>query len=330
MVTVTNHYETGQEYMSRYVAVDTAADTSAWEPRLALKGIDVTVYLHRLQRALARIADRRDRPAESRAWNDAAAASGAAILDAMWDADARMFSDVDGATMRRTGVKAAVCFYPLLTGLLDDAHVAALLEHLTDPGEFWTPWPVPSSSVDDPLFDAEGLWKGKRHNCPWNGRVWPMTSAHVVDGLLRQWRAGRRAAGPIAATLLGRFVHMMFDDHDLSRPNCFEHYNPFTAHPSRFRGIDDYQHSWVLDLLARGAAGLDPDDWLGGATDGAFLTVDPLPMGLAAVDLEGALVRGHRVDVRIRGDAFTVTLDGREHVGSVGEPLRIALPGAGS
>ena len=123
---------------------------------------------------------------------------------------------------------------------------------------------------------------------------------------------------------------MMFDDHDLSRPNCFEHYNPFTAHPSRFRGIDDYQHSWVLDLLARGAAGLDPDDWLGGATDGAFLTVDPLPMGLAAVDLEGALVRGHRVDVRIRGDAFTVTLDGREHVGSVGEPLRIALPGAGS
>lgn len=339
MVTVTNHYETGQEYMSRYMAVDEAADTTDWEPRLALKGIDVTVYLHRLQRALAVLARRLDRPDEADEWHATTAASARAILDVMWDPETGVFSDVDAGSMDRTGVKAAVCFYPLLTDLLDDEHVDRLLAHLTDPREFWTPWPVPSSSVDDLFYDPDGLWKGKRHNCPWNGRVWPMTNSHVIEGLLRQWRAGRRAVGPVAADLLRRFVRMMFDDQDPDRPNCFEHYNPDTAHPSRFRGIDDYQHSWVLDLLARGAAGLDPDGWLtaarpdrrdeAGAGDpaGPFLVVDPLPMGLDALDLEGATIRGHEVDVRIRGQELTVTVDGEEHRGRVGEPLRVPAPG---
>jgi hypothetical protein len=333
MVTVTNHYETGQEYMSRYVAVDAAADTTDWEPRLALKGIDVTVYLHRLQRALAVLARRLGRDDEAGEWDDAAAASAGAILDRMWDPETGIFSDVDAGTMERTGVRAAVCFYPLLTDLLDDDHVDRLLAHLTDPGAFRTEWPVPSSAVDDPLYDPDGLWKGKRHNCPWNGRVWPMTNSHVIEGLLRQWRAGRRQVGPVAAELLVTFVRMMFDDQDPDRPNCFEHYSPDTAHPSRFRGIDDYQHSWVVDLIARGAAGLDPDGWLGdddrppGDDAGPFLVVDPLPLGLESLDLEGAVIRGRTVDVRIRGDALIVLVDDEEHLGRVGEPLVIPAPG---
>src|SRR2546429_4324554 len=28
-------------------------------------------------------------------------------------------------------------------------------------------------------------WKGKRHNCPWNGRVWPMTNSHIIEALAR-------------------------------------------------------------------------------------------------------------------------------------------------
>ena len=62
MFTVVNHFETGQEYMSRYMAVDPEADVRGWEPRLCLKGIDVTVYAHQLFRALARLAGRVGRP----------------------------------------------------------------------------------------------------------------------------------------------------------------------------------------------------------------------------------------------------------------------------
>ncbi len=315
MVTVVNHYETGQEYMSRYIAVDAASDVAEWEPRLRLKGVDVTVYTYQLLRGLASMADRLGRSRDARAWGGRAERVGRALLDAMWNADAGIFSDVDGATGARTGVKAAVCFYPLLTDLLDEERVARLLAHLTDPATFATAFPLPSSSVDDPLFSAEGLWKGKRHNCPWNGRVWPMTNSHVVEGLIRQWHRGRAATGPIAAHLLSRFVRMMYHDGDLERPNCYEHYHPYTGHACVFRGIDDYQHSWVLDLLARGVCGVEP-----GADT---LRIHPLPMGLEEAGFRGRL-RGRDVAVRVRGDGVEARVDGSLLRGTVGTPLEVA------
>jgi len=315
MVTVVNHYETGQEYMSRYVAVDAASDVNEWEPRLRLKGVDVTVYTYQLLRGLASMADRLGRAEEASGWSARAERVARALLEEMWDEASGMFSDVDGGTGERTGVKAAVCFYPLLTDLLDDTHVTRMLAHLADPATFATEFPIPSSSADDPFFSAEGLWKGKRHNCPWNGRVWPMTNSHVVEGLIRQWHRGRAAAGPVAAHLLSRFVRMMYHDGDLERPNCYEHYNPRTGHACVFRGIDDYQHSWVLDLLARGACGVEP------GVDA--LRVHPLPMGLDEASFRGRL-RGHGVEVVVRGDAVEARIDGTRHHTDVGAPLEVA------
>lgn len=312
MITVVNHYETGQEYMSRYLAVDPDSDVNEWEPRLRLKGIDVTVYYHQLLRALAEAARRLGRADEAKAWSERARRTADAILGRMYDPETRFFSDVDGATGNRTGVKAAVCFYPLLTDLLCADAVEGLLTHLQDPAEFATPFPVPSSSVDDPFYSPEGLWKGKRHNCPWNGRVWPMTNSHVVEGLLRQWHRGHAAAGPVAAHILERFVHMMFHGGDPARPNCYEHYNPETGHPCTFRGIDDYQHSWVLDLLCRGVAGLEPGP--------DALRVHPLPMGLDKVDFAGRL-RGHRVRVSVQGERVGVVFDGDRAETVVGQAL---------
>ncbi|NIR43140.1 MAG: hypothetical protein GWN99_14470, partial [Gemmatimonadetes bacterium] len=92
-----------------------------------------------------------------------------------------MFSDLDPRTMRRTGLKAAVHFYPFFTDLVGPEHMEGLRRHLLSPGEFWTIYPVPSSSVDDPYYSPDAEWKGKRHNCPWNGRVWPMANSHVAE-----------------------------------------------------------------------------------------------------------------------------------------------------
>ncbi len=315
MVTVVNHYETGQEYMSRYLAVDPSSDVTEWEPRLRLKGVDVTVYAYQLLRGLEAMAARLGRNDDVDTWSARATRVGRAIREEMWDEEAGIFSDVDGATGRRTGVKAAVCFYPLLTDLLEDAHVDRLLGHLSDPASFATPFPVPSSSADDPLFSAEGLWKGKRHNCPWNGRVWPMTNSHVVEGLLRQWHRGRAAAGPTAGHVLSRFVRMMFHEGDLARPNCYEHYNPRTGHACVFRGIDDYQHSWVLDLLARGVTGVEPT--------AAALRIHPLPMGLEHARFRGRL-RGRDIDVRVRGEEVEARVDGAVLRTRIGEPVEVA------
>ena len=166
MFTVVNHFETGQEYMSRYMAVDPEADVRGWQPRLRLKGIDVTVYAHQLFRALGKIAGDLGRTGDEAEWRALATRSGDAITGHMWSPEARLCTDVDGRTFTRTNVKAAVGFYPLLTDLVDDARLDAMMDHLEDPRTFGTPFPLPSSSVDDPRFSAEGIWRGKRPQLP--------------------------------------------------------------------------------------------------------------------------------------------------------------------
>jgi len=317
MYDVIDQFETGQEFMSRYQAVDPDADRYGWENRIRLKGVDVTVYTYQLKRALQHIALRLDLPRDSVAWADGAERIGTAIFENMWDPDLGLFTDVNPSDMTRTGVKAAVSFYPLLTDLVTDEQCAQLLGHLTNPCEFWTPFPIPSSSRDDPLFNPDAEWKGKRHNCPWNGRVWPMTNSHVLEGLIRQWHRGRRSVGPTAAEFLILFVKMMFYDQDIERPNCFEHYNPLTGHPSAYRGIDDYQHSWVLDLIIRGIVGLEPRS--------DSILIDPLPTYVETFALENVLVRGHPLSIRRSGNRIDVHVGNETYRTEWLVPLEIPL-----
>jgi hypothetical protein len=332
MYDVINHFETGQEFMSRYQSVNPKADLDGWKDSTRLKAIDATVYSYLLLRALAVMGRRLGDPAAS-AWSDRAGAVAAALLGKMWDERAGMFSDVDPRTGLRTGVEAAVCFYPMLTDAASESHVGRMLERLTDPDAFATPFPAPSSSVADPLFNADAEWKGKRHVCPWNGRVWPMTNSHLIDGLIRQWRLRdpsapstrpRSRAGTLAGRLLVRFVRMMYHNADLDRPNCFEHYNPTTGHACEYRGIDDYQHSWVIDLIIRGVMGVDP----GALGRADHLFVDPLPMSDLDAQIDGVLIAGEPLAVRRHGGSpgrFEVEFRGRSHSSTIGTPIRIDL-----
>lgn len=331
MIDVLNQFETGQEYMSRYMVVNPTADRDGWENRTRLKAIDVTVYTYQLCKALADIAERLKDDKAAAQWKSKAEMIGQAIVNNMWSNDINLFSDVDPTDGRTTNIKAAVCFYPMLTDLIDEQHLAKLLDHLENKEEFATPWPVPSSSADDPMFNAEGLWKGVRRLCPWNGRTWPMTNSHIIEGLIRQWRrrdaTGEQCvhhrAGQLAGQLLQRFVHLMFRDGDVNRPNCFEHYNPITGEPSAYRGIDDYQHSWVIDLLMKGVAGIHIEAQ---SANKAALVIDPLPMNVEASDVRRVHVRGHIVEVRRAGKEFHVTIDGRTFHGNIGTPLALPLP----
>jgi hypothetical protein len=142
-----------------------------------------------------------------------------------------------------------------------------------------------------------------------------MVNSHILEGLLRQWHGGRRFVGDLAGDMLERFIKMMFHDRDLSRPNCYEHYNPITGHASVYRGIDDYQHSWVNDLLVRGVAGLEPTS--------RGIMVDPLPLAMDHVTLLGATIRGRRVEVHRSGNDITIVIDGEKHHSQVGQPLEV-------
>lgn len=318
MIDIYNHYETGQEYMSRYQVVDAGADRAGWEGQFRLQGIDVTVYAYRLLRALEALAQTVAPESETR-WRTLADRAVQAVRDRMWDPSTELFSDVDPASGRRTGVKAAVCFYPYATDLVDERHLAGLARHLFNPEEFWTPFPVPSSSRDDSRFNPDADWSGVRHNCPWNGRVWPMTNSHVAEALGRVVRQYRPDWAPRLGQFLQQFARMMTFDGRADRPNCFEHYHPFTGRGSLYRGIDDYQHSWINDLIVTLLLGVVPHGETG-------LTVHPLRLGIGAARVERLLVAGHRVDIRIAAGRFAVSVDARKAgKGRIGEPLSVAF-----
>ncbi len=303
---VINQWETGQEFMHRYTAVDPDADGGN-ELNPHLKGVDATLYLHNLFRALAEIAGALEKPDEAAEWEAHADATERAMLEYMWDADAGMFSDVNAATMARTNVRAAVDFYPFLTlDLGTDEYLRALREHLLNPDEFWTPFPVPAEAANDPEFSAEPFWRGERKNCPWNGRVWPMTNSHVAEALARAAQTWAPDLEPAAAHMLHQFVRMMTVDGDPARPNTYEHYNPLTGTASYYRGINDYQHSYLVDLIIRFVAGVQPQP------DGTVI-VNPLPMGLDWFELRDAPYQGHRISVRWDASAgLAVSVDGED------------------
>jgi hypothetical protein len=293
-----NQWESGQEYMSRYVWIDPEGDQ--WKPLgRRLKGIDASVYMYRLERALAKISRLLDK-GEEELWQARAERTKRAILDHCWDEALEAFVDVS-PELERSGLVFAASFYPFFADLVSEAHLASLTRHLLNPDEFWSTYPVPTSPKTDPHYSATPHWKGKRTNCPWNGRTWPMTNSHLVEALAHASRLSP-ALRERTAELLRKFVRMMFFDGDPSRPNCFEHYNPNTGHPSRYRGIDDYQHSWVVDLIIKYAAGLRPE------LDG--VVIDPFPLELTRFTLHGAYVRGRRFDLSFDGDKLAVAVDG--------------------
>ncbi|HWO87819.1 MAG TPA: hypothetical protein VNL98_01580 [Gemmatimonadales bacterium] len=315
MIDVTDQYETGQEYMSRYQAVDPDADRYGWENRIRLKGVDVTVYAYRLFQALARLGPRVG--LDPGPWHESAARTRSALLLGMWDEKRGMFSDVNPATGRRTQVSAAVCFYPYFTDCVGAPHLQGMVSNLFDPRQFWKPFPVTSSSGTDPLYDPDAAWKGKRHNCPWNGRVWPMTNSHVAEAIATVALEHLPALRAHLVEFLTKFVRMMFWDGDSARPNCFEHYHPVTGRPSAYRGIDDYQHSWVNDLMVQYLVGLR-------AAPGGFV-VDPFPFPVE-FEARGLPMRGAIVDVVRSGDHVVVSVGGAEAArGRIGKAIRVAL-----
>ncbi len=313
MFDVIDQFETGQEYMARYQAVDPNADSYGWENRIRLKGIDVTVYAYALFSALARLALRTNAAADHARWTLLADRTAAAVRGKMWDPAEQMFFDVDPKRGARTKVAAAVCFYPYFTDLATEEHLVGLDRNLFNPARFWTPFPVPSSSVDDPTFSAVAEWKGKRHVCPWNGRVWPMTNSHIMEALGRWASPDRPMLRERAAGFLHRFVRMMFHDGDVMHPNCHEHYNPETGAASQYRGIDDYQHSWVVDLIIRFACGLHVME--------NTIVIDPLPMNMQWLSLNGVFIDGRELSIQLKGDVVTATRDGVTSQGRVGEAL---------
>ncbi len=299
---------------------DLPRDDPSIEVRTAgrIKGVEATVNAYRLFRRLAGAAVAAN--ADPSRWEQFAEHTRNAVREKMWNPATSMFSDVDAKTRAHTNVKHARCFLPYGTDIADASHIAGLEQHLLNPREFFTAFPVPSLSLDDPRFSAEGEWKSRRAADPWNGRSHPEVNADIVDALAYAARSYAPQLRPQAAVLLRRFIRMMFHEGQLHRVNSHAHYNPLTGHASVYLGGDDIPRARIDDLIIRHVMGISADD--------QGITIDPLPFELEHAEISGMMIRGRAVDVLIEGDVVSATIDGAKTYGSIGTPMFFATPSA--
>lgn len=307
LFTVHNQFETGQEFSPRYTAIAQDADLARWGKRFELFGVDATVYMYELYRALSGIALALGHNEQAKRFKRLAQLTKKSVLEFMWNPEELLFFDVDPTTYKQTGVKALTCFYPYFTDIVARKHLPGLAKHLFAPCEFWTEFPFPTLSQDDPMFSAEGMWKGKKELCPWNGRVWPMTNSHMAEAIaLCAIRFNSKRLRERFVEFFNCWIEMMCLDRDPSRPASFEHYNPLTGTPSAkeygFSGINDYLHSWINDLIIKYVVGFRPQG------NGKFV-VDPFPFG---ADFTLRNIHYGDFDIEIRAQKGLVSILGNK------------------
>jgi hypothetical protein len=293
---VVNHFETGQEFSPRYLAVEPTCAKAEWGNQFQLKGVDATVYAYELYRALSKVARALGHRGGAIYWGLIADDIKTAVRKRMWDPGKKMFFDVDPRAMQRTEVKALTCFYPYFTDIVTKKHLEGLRQHLFSQTEFWTPYPFPTLSIDNPDFSADGVWKGRKEVCPWNGRVWSMTNSHMAEAIAHcAIRFNDQELRKKFVEFFNKWIRTMCFGDDPSRPNSFEHYHPFNGSPSTkengFNDVNDYLHSWINDLIIKYVAGFRPQG------NGVFV-VDPFPFGID-LELRNIMYGGRKISVFI-------------------------------
>ena len=152
----------------------------------------------------------------------------------LWAGDDGLFYSYDSRARRLLRTPTVSSLLPLMGGIADAGQADRLTGHLTNPSEFWTEVPVPSTAASSPPFNPLRYWSGP---------TWPVTNWLVVRGL-------RERGSDLAEELRVRTLNMIAEgaDQDALRDaamgvmerNSFG--EEFTA-PSK----QQYAHGWLWD-----------------------------------------------------------------------------------
>ncbi len=103
-----------------------------------------------------------------------------AIYRKMWNEEDRIFYALDSRHQQIKSLSISNLF-PLILDNIPERMLKGLVEHLTNPQEFWTSYPVPSTAVNDPGFRSDY----KRGAALWRGPVWINTNWYLIRGLVK-------------------------------------------------------------------------------------------------------------------------------------------------
>ena len=169
-------YDTGEDLALRY------GDAPCWwESDLPPQGcqvvpmasMDVTSWSCASRRTLAAICRIQGRAGEADEWERKGSAVAAALRRHLWDERRGALYDRDknGNTIDILCHNTLRCMY---WGSVSQAMADRFVrEHLLNPAEFWTPFPLPSVAVSDPAFRnaPENNWSGQPEGLTWQRAI---------------------------------------------------------------------------------------------------------------------------------------------------------------
>lgn len=205
-----------------------------WDRGVPVSSPDLAAYLTLQYDALARIARTLGRDEDARLWTHQAAHLTERLIARRWDPQAGLFWSARGvgaAHVPPSRVAAVTPFslFPLITGRMPPEIAERLVAALTDPGRFWSHWPVPTVALDDPAYDPEAMWRGP---------VWLNVNYLLIDGL------ARAGYGDLARKLRERTLEMVCNGDGL-----YEYYHPQSgAKPPRATEMFGWTAALFIDL----------------------------------------------------------------------------------
>ncbi|MFO7744309.1 MAG: trehalase family glycosidase [Psychroflexus sp.] len=144
------------------------------------EGVDLNSYLVRELEAMAVIASQLQKPDEAIHFSKQATTLSNKINEILWDEATGFYYDRNEETGEMSTVKSISGFAPLWSKVASKEQASILVkEHLTNPKEFWTNYPVPTYAIDE-----DDYYQGsKSGECNWRGSSWVPTNHMMVHGL---------------------------------------------------------------------------------------------------------------------------------------------------
>lgn len=134
------------------------------------------------------------------------------LVKKCWSEEDGMYYSLSGRKEEMQKVNTVVSLVPLFVEGIPKNHVKRLVEeHLLNPKEYWSAFPVPSVAMNERYFDP-----GDQHHL-WRGPTWLATNWLIVKGLRQH------GYDEVANELVARTVEMV------KKSDFREFYNPLTG-----------------------------------------------------------------------------------------------------
>jgi putative isomerase len=217
-------------------------DSPLWDGGMPVESPDLNTYLSRQMNALAVIADKIGLRDEVQMWRARADQVVRRMIEQMRDKQAGVFwAQHAGQPIH---VLTPISLYPLWTGRLSEPTTARLIDHLANPAEFWTSYPLAMVARTDPRYNPNETWRGP---------TWVNINCLFIEALARIGQVD------LATQLRDRTLDLVLRQDDI-----FEYYNPTRVlhRPKLLRCSDGHRPCssiWRLKLL--GEHDFDPEPY---------------------------------------------------------------------